>query len=91
MDKKKLKDLAIKHGLLVKKAPKKAKSKDPKFDRLKAIMHNPWKVSLEDVKMGEINIFPSIYKAGKFIDQSSQTIVDWDGGVWKNRYKMNVL
>ena len=76
---KKLIDLAIKHGLLAEKAPKKEKSKDPKFERLKTIKDNPRKVSLEDVETGEIKTFPSIYKAGKFIDQSPQTIVYWDG------------
>ena len=54
-------------------------------------MHNPRKVSLEDVETGEIKTFPSIYKVGKFIHQSSQTIVYWDGNVWSNKYKINVL
>ena len=45
--------LAVKHGLLAEEAPKREKSKDPKFDRLKTIMHNPRKVSLEDVETGE--------------------------------------
>ena len=80
-DEKQLIDLAINHGFLAEEAPKKEKSKDPKFNRLKTIMHNPRKVSLEDVEMGEIKTFPSIYKAGKFIDQSPQTIVYWDGKV----------
>ena len=88
-DKKKLIDLAIKHGLLAEKAPRKEKSKVPKFDRLKNIMHR--KISLEDVETGEIKTFPSIYKATKFIDQSPQTIGYWDGGVWNNKYEINVL
>ena len=87
---KKLIDLAIKRGLLAKKAFKKEKSKEPKFDRLKSITHNPRGVSLEDVKMGEIKTFLSIYKAAKFIYQSPQTIVYWDGRVWKNKYKVEV-
>ena len=53
-------------------------------------MHNPRKVSLEDVETGEIKTFPSIYKAGKFIDQSPETILYWDGKVWNNKYKINV-
>ena len=69
-DKKKLIDLAIKHGLLAEEAPKRERSKGPKFNRLKTIMHNPRKVSLVDVETGEIKTFPSIYKAGEFIDQS---------------------
>ena len=73
--KKKLIGLAVKHGLLAEEAPKREKSKDPKFDRLKTIMHNPRKVSLEDVETGEKKkTFPSIYKAGKFIDQSPQRL-----------------
>ena len=82
--------MANKHELLAEKAPKKEKSKDPKFDRLKTIKDNPKKVTLEDVETGEIKTFPSIYKAGKFIDQSTQTIVYRDGGVWKNKYKIKV-
>ena len=89
-DKKKLIDVAIRHGLLAEKAPKKEKSKDPKFDRLNTIMHNPRKVSRENIETGEIKTFPSIYKAGKFINQSPQTIVYWDDRVWKNKYKVEV-
>ena len=80
-DKKKLLDFVKKHELLSKEAPKKERSKDPKFDRLKTIMHNPRKVSLEGVE--------TIYKAGKFVDHSPQTIVYWDGKVWRNKYKIN--
>ena len=82
--------LAKKHELLPEEASKKERSKDPKFDRLKTIIHNPRKVSLEDVETGEIKTFPSIYKAGKFIDQYLQTIVYWDGKVLRNRYRINV-
>ena len=53
-------------------------------------MLNPRKVSLEDVKTGEIKTFPTIYKAGKFIDHSPQTIVYWNGKVWRNKYKINI-
>ena len=88
--KKKLIALANEHDLLLKKALEKEKSKDPKYDRLKTIKHDPRKVSLEDVGTGEIKTFPSIYKAAKFIDQSPQTINYWDGGVWKNKYKVVV-
>ena len=66
--------MAIKHGLLAEEAPKMERSKDPKFDRFKTIMSNPRKVSLQDVEMGEIKTFPSIYKAGKFIDQSPKRL-----------------
>ena len=59
-----------KHGLFPEEStvlPKKERSKDPRFDRLKTIMRNPKKVSLEDVEIGEIKSFPSIYMAGKFM------------------------
>ena len=52
------------------------------------IKQNSMKVMLEDVETGEIKTFPSIYKAPKFIDQAPQTITCWDGGVWKNKYKV---
>ena len=87
-DKKRLITLANENDLLAKKALEKEKSKDPKYDRLKTIKQNPRKVSLEDPETGEIKTFPSIYKAAKFIDQAPQTIAYWDGGVWKNKYKV---
>ena len=87
-DKKQLKDLVKTHGLLPEELRKKERSKDPKFDRLKTIMHNPRKVSHEDVETGEIKTVPSTYKAGKFIDDSPKTIVYWNGKVWRNKYKI---
>ena len=62
--------LAIEHNLLPKIEVEKEKSKDTKYDILKTIWQNPRKVLLEDVETGEIKIFPSIYKAAKFINQS---------------------
>ena len=87
-DKKRLIALANEHNLLPKKALEKEKSNDPKYDRLKTIKQNPRKFSLEDIETGEIKTFPSIYKAGKFIDQAPHTIIYWDRGVWKNKYKI---
>ena len=77
-------DLANENKLLPEKRT------DPKYDRLKTIKNNPKKVSLEDIEMGEIKTFPSIYRAAKFIDQSPQTISYWDGKVWKNKYKVEI-
>ena len=68
--KKRLIALANEHDLLPKKVSEKERSKDPKYDRLKTIMKNPRNVSLEDIETGEIKTFPSIYKAGKFIDEA---------------------
>ena len=59
-DKKKLVALANEHDLLPKPEPKKEKSKDVKYNRLKTIRHNPRKVTLEDIETGEIKTFPSI-------------------------------
>ena len=87
-DKKKLTALANEHDLLPKPELEKEKSKDVKYDRLKTIKQNPKKVMLEDIETGEIKTFPSIYKAAKFTDKAPQTITYWDGGVWKNKYKV---
>ena len=56
-NKKKLVALANEHDLLPKPEPEKEKSKDVKCDRLKTIRHNPRKVTLEDIKTGEIKPF----------------------------------
>ena len=55
------------------------KSNDPKFNRKKTVKHNPKKVSLEDVKTGEIKTFTSINKAAKFTDQppSDDCLLGW--------------
>ena len=83
-DKKRLIALANEHDLLPEK------SKDSKYDRLKTIKQNPRKVSLEDIKTGEIKTFPSIYKAAKFIGQTPMTVRYWDSEVWKNKYKVEI-
>ena len=80
-DKNKLLALANEHNLLPKTEPKKEKS-----NRLKTNRKNPKKVILEDIETGEIKTFPSIYRASKFINQAPQTY--WDGGIWKNKYKV---
>ena len=53
------------------------KGKDLKYDRLKTIMQNPKKFSLEDIETDEIKTFPSIFKAAKFIDQLPMTVRYW--------------
>ena len=81
--------MANEHNLLPKTELKKEKSKDVK---LKTIKQNPRKIMLEDVEMGEIKTFPSIYKASKFIDQAPQTITYWGKkeGAWNNKYRVVV-
>ena len=89
-DRKKLVALANEHNLLPKLELEKEKSKDVKYDRLKTIKKNPREVMLVDIETGEIKTFPSIYKAGKFIDQAPQTITYWGNrnGAWNNKYKV---
>ena len=89
-DKKRLVALANEHDLLPKTELEKEKSKDVTYDRLKTIKQNPRKVMLEDTETGEIKIFPSIYKAAKFIDQAPQTVTYWGNreGAWNNKYKV---
>ena len=89
-DKKMLIALANEHDLLPKTALEKETSKDPNYDRLKTIMHNPRKVMLEDIETSEIKTFLPIYKAAKFIDLAPQTIIHWNGRVWKNKYKVEI-
>ena len=89
-DKKRLINLANENDLLPKPEPKKEKSKNVKYDRLKTIRNNPRTVMLEDIETGEIKTFPSIYKTAKFIDQAPQTITYWGSreGTWNNKYKV---
>ena len=92
-NKKRLIALANEHNLFPKIEVEKEKSKDAKYDILKTIRQNPRKVLLEDVKTGEIKIFPSIYKAAKFIDRAPQTVTYWRNreGAWNNKYKVFIL
>ena len=90
-NKKRLIALENEHDLLPKiEVKKEENSKDAKYDRLKTIRHNPRKVTLEDVETGEIKTFPSVYKAGQFIDQAPQTITYWarKKGPWNNKYRV---
>ena len=82
--------MANEHNLLPKIELEKEKRQDVKYDRLKTIKKNPRKVTLEDIEKGEIKIFPSIYKAAKFIDQAPQTVTYWGNreGAWNNKYKV---
>ena len=89
-DNKRLVALANENNLLPKTELEKEKSQDVKYDRLKTIKKNPREVIVVDIETGEIKTFPSIYKAGKFIDQAPQTITYWGNrnGAWNNKYKV---
>ena len=64
------------------------KSEDPKYDRLKTIKQNPREVIIRDIETDEIKTFPSIYEAGKFINQAPMTVRYWDGKIWNNKYNV---
>ena len=87
-DKRRLIALVNEYDLLPKTAVEKEKSNDVKYDRLKTIKQNPRKVSLENIETGEIETFPSIYKAA---DQAPNTITYCNGKVWNNKYKVVIL
>ena len=89
-DKKRLTAVANEHNLLPKPEPKKEKSKNVKYDRLKTIRNNPRTVTVEDIETNEIKTFPSIYEASKFLDTSPFTIYYWGNknGAWKNKYEV---
>ena len=61
-DKNKLIALANEHDLLPKTEPKKEKSKNVNYDRLKTIRKNPKKVMLEDIETGEKKLFHRFIK-----------------------------
>ena len=86
-DKKRLIALANEHDLL----PKTELEKDPKYDRLKTITQNPREVIIRDIETDEIKTFPSIYIAGKFINQAPMMVRYWDGKVWNNKYNVVIL
>ena len=92
-DKKRVINLANENDLLPKIELEKEKSKVVNYNRFKTIKNNPKKVILEDIEMGELKNFPSIYRAAKFIDQAPQTITYWENseGAWNNKYKVVIL
>ena len=63
---------------------------DPRFARLKTIRTNPKRVVLKDVESEDEIVFPSIYKASRFINQSPRIVTFWDGRVWNNKYEIRV-
>ena len=83
-DKKRLTAVANKHNLLP-QIELNERSKNDKYDRLKTIRDNPRTVMVEDVETGEINTFPSVYGASKFLDTSPYTVYYWGNkdGAWK--------
>ena len=64
---------------------------DPLYIRLRTIRKNLERVTFEDIETGEILSFPSIYRAGKFIDHAPSAISNLNGRFWKKKYKIEVL
>ena len=62
-----------------------------KYNFLKHIRNSPKKVGIQDMEMGEIIIYSSMYKAAKRLNQQSRLISTYDGKVWRNRYAIKVL
>ena len=102
--KQKLMELAKINDLLPKEEPKieEPKKEEPKkepeleklkyvnYERLRNIRHKPIKVILKDVETEEEQIYPSIYKAAQFLDQSPQTVRYWGKkkGIWNKKYRI---
>ena len=64
---------------------------NPKYNFLKHTRNSPKKVEIQDMKMGEIIIYSSMYKAAKRFNQQSILISTNDGKVWRTRYAIKVL
>ena len=62
-----------------------------RYNFLKHIRNSPKKVEMQDMKMGEITIYSSMYKAAKRFNQQSRLISTYDGQIWRNRYAIKVL
>ena len=66
------------------------KEVNPKHNLLKHIRNSPKKVEIQDMEMGEIIIYSSMYKAANRFNQQSRLISIHDGKVWRNRYAIKV-
>ena len=64
---------------------------NPKYNFLKHIHNSPKKVEIQDMEIGEIIVYSSMYKAAKRFNQQSRLIYAYDGIVWRNRYAIKVL
>ena len=65
-------------------------SKRPDYKQLRKIRNEPINVKFIDVETGEEKIFPSIYKAAKFLDKCPQTIAHYGRkkGIWNKKYQI---
>jgi len=67
------------------------KQVDPKYERLKKIRKNPKQVRITDLTTNEVTTYKSLYSAGKSLSHSSKIINDYDGRVYKDRYRIEIL
>ena len=70
--------------------PEPEEPKKISWQKQKQIRNNPVNVKLIDVETGEIKVYPSIYKASKYLDKSPQTIRHYGQrkGVWNKKYQI---
>ena len=63
-------------------------SKRPDYKQLRKIRNEPINVKFINVETGEEKIFPSIYKAAKFLDKCPQTIAHYGRkkGIYNKKY-----
>ena len=73
------------------KRPPKVTSKDEKYDRLKRIRTHPRRVEILDRETGLIELYTSMYKAAKALNQNAGVITMFNGKVYKKRYEIKVL
>ena len=64
---------------------------NPKYIFLKHIRNSPKKVEIQDMEIGEIIIYSSMYKAAKRYSPQSRLMTAYDEKVWRNRYPIKVL
>ena len=62
-----------------------------KCNFLKYIRNGPKKVEIQDIEIGEIIVYSSMFKAAKRFNQQSRLTYTYDGKVWRNRYAIKVL
>ena len=64
---------------------------DEKYHRLRYIRNQPRRVEIKDVITNEVKTYPSIYSAGRDHKQSSKSILQSNGKLWRNRYEIKVF
>ena len=70
--------------------PEPEEPKKISWQKQKQIRNKPVNVKLIHVETGEIKVYPSIYKASKYLDKSPQTIRHYGQrkGIWNKKYQI---